>query len=275
MSAWPRSALRFPCNVEKEPLTLRGFRDAKRFYYDSAWPLVGLPTGHDFICIDFDPGGLEHAGLLPQDTFVQQTRRGLHHFYLAEPGWPSVVLLMPGRLVELKAANAYVIDWSREGLPNNGLPLRRIGMGLAELKALFAPFWREGRGEEGREVPGFTAGATFGAGASVTVGEPLRIRRKAWKRTYNVRACEGGIVRRVAMAKRGERNPTLWEMADLCGGMIVEGSITRSGAEAMLMLACKHNGLLAEDGEKKCRATIRSGLEAGIAYWSLPLEEGQ
>jgi hypothetical protein len=49
---------------------------------------------------------------------------------------------MPRRQIELKAANAYVIDWSREGLPNNGLPLRRIGMGLAELKAVFAPYWQ-------------------------------------------------------------------------------------------------------------------------------------
>jgi hypothetical protein len=39
------------------------------------------------------------------------------------------------------------------------------------------------------------------------------------------------------------------------------------------MLACKHNRLLAEDGEKQCRATIMSGLEAGIAYWSLPLSQ--
>jgi hypothetical protein len=134
-------ALRFPCALDKSPLTRRGFYNAKRGWYDSRWPLVGLPTGHDFICIDFDPGALEHARLLPQDTFVQQTRRGLHHFYLPEAGWPSAVLLMPRRMIELKAANAYVIDWSREGLPNNGLPLRRIGMGLAELKAVFAPFW--------------------------------------------------------------------------------------------------------------------------------------
>jgi hypothetical protein len=134
-------ALRFPCALDKSPLTARGFYNAKRGWYDSRWPLVGLPTGHDFICIDFDPGALEHARLLPQDTFIQQTRRGLHHFYLPEAGWPSAVLLMPRRMIELKAANAYVIDWSREGLPNNGLPLGRIGMELAELKAVFAPFW--------------------------------------------------------------------------------------------------------------------------------------
>ena len=61
-------------------------------------------------------------------------------------------------------------------------------------------------------------------------------------------------------------------MAGLFGGMVVEGSILRWEAEKLLMLACKHNGLWAEDGAAKCRATIKSGLNHGIEYWSLPLE---
>jgi hypothetical protein len=136
MGAWPWSALRFPCNADKEPLTQHGFEDAKRYHYNMRWPLVGLPTGIDFIVFDFDPGGLAYAGLLPEDTFTQQTRRGLHKFYLPEPGWPSMAW-GPRREVELKAARAYVIDWSREGLPYDNWPLRRVGMTLEEVKAAF------------------------------------------------------------------------------------------------------------------------------------------
>ena len=31
-----------------------------------------------------------------------------------------------------------------------------------------------------------------------------------------------------------------------------------------MLRACKANGLLGEDGEKQCRDTLRSGIEAGM-----------
>jgi hypothetical protein len=73
------------------------------------------------------------------------------------------------------------------------------------------------------------------------------------------------------MAAPGTRNPELLRECSLLGGMCVEGTMTRQVAERLMILACKYNGLLAEDGLKQCRDTIRSGLEDGIRYWGLPL----
>jgi hypothetical protein len=48
------------------------------------------------------------------------------------------------------------------------------------------------------------------------------------------------------------------------GRQIARGWITYERVEEFLLRACKANGLLAEDSEQQCRATIASGINAGM-----------
>jgi len=48
------------------------------------------------------------------------------------------------------------------------------------------------------------------------------------------------------------------------GRLIVRGWITRERVEHMLLMGAKHCGLLADDGLHQCKATIDSGIRAGM-----------
>jgi hypothetical protein len=61
------------------------------------------------------------------------------------------------------------------------------------------------------------------------------------------------------------RNHRLNTTAYIFGRMIVEGCIsTRKDAEWLLRSGAWINGLWQEDGAEQCRATMKSGLDAGI-----------
>jgi bifunctional DNA primase/polymerase-like protein/uncharacterized protein DUF3987 len=62
---------------------------------------------------------------------------------------------------------------------------------------------------------------------------------------------------------QGNRNNALNGIAFRLGRLVARGWLSASDVESMLMNACASNGLLQEDGQKQCRDTIRSGLEAG------------
>ena len=55
------------------------------------------------------------------------------------------------------------------------------------------------------------------------------------------------------------------ECAGVQDGQVDCKGLDRAGrVEEYLLRACKANGLLGEDGEKQCRDTLRSGIEAGM-----------
>ena len=64
----------------------------------------------------------------------------------------------------------------------------------------------------------------------------------------------------------GYRNHLLNVMAYKMGRLVVRGWIAREWVEDYLLGACKSNGLLDDpyDGPAKCRATIKSGIDAGM-----------
>jgi len=66
-------------------------------------------------------------------------------------------------------------------------------------------------------------------------------------------------------APLGQRNHRLNTTAYIFGRMIVEGCIhTRRDAEWLLRSGAWINGLWQEDGAEQCKATMKSGLDAGI-----------
>jgi hypothetical protein len=60
------------------------------------------------------------------------------------------------------------------------------------------------------------------------------------------------------------RNATLNGAAWTLGRWIAAGALDQTSVEDGLYLAAEQNGLVADDGERQCWATIRSGLAAGL-----------
>jgi hypothetical protein len=251
MGAWPWSALRFPCGLDKKPLTEHGFKDARRYHYNIRWPRVGLRTGEEqgFMAIDVDPLGMRSRLLsfIPM-TRVQQTPRGLHYFLLAEP-WGCAVLA-PG--IELKANGGYVIDYSREALPFDDVPLARIGMSLAELKAIDpvkartvvgAAQWAGAAQESAHFVP--TANFPFPIDNS---WDACRI-RNSW-------------LTRLSKEPEGNRNPLLFWTACRFAEAHKRGVLKDWRVVVrLLMECCRTNKLLRDDGEARCLATIENAVK--------------
>src|SRR4051812_8172644 len=74
-----------------------------------------------------------------------------------------------------------------------------------------------------------------------------------------------------AMRSNTGRNAACNRIAFLLGGLIADGrhEIQTSWVEQQLFDACQHNNLVFEDGERSVRATIASGLTAGLSKpWS-------
>jgi hypothetical protein len=80
---------------------------------------------------------------------------------------------------------------------------------------------------------------------------------------YGEAALEGEIGA-VVSARRGQRNETLNKAAFRLGQLAGARALSGSDVEERLCGAAQANGLVADDGEQAVRATIRSGLEAGM-----------
>lgn len=80
---------------------------------------------------------------------------------------------------------------------------------------------------------------------------------------------------RVASAERGARNNTLYKAAADLGSMAAAGWLDRSAIQSKLFDAALTCGLVSDDGAHGVRATIESGLKAGMANPHPPLPENE
>ena len=85
----------------------------------------------------------------------------------------------------------------------------------------------------------------------------------AGEETY-ARTVLDGAARDVAAAPSGKRNDTLNAVAYRLGRMIARDWLSREEVELRLLAAAHACGLVVDDGEHAARATIQSGIEAGI-----------
>jgi hypothetical protein len=120
----------FPCNPDKTPRTLSGFKDATtnfeqidKWFLDSD-ALIGVPTGKQFFVVDIDPKGedwyTQNQARL-DCACINKTRRGWHLAYAAPVGATikcSASRLAPG--VDVRGDGGYVIWWPGEGLATTG-----------------------------------------------------------------------------------------------------------------------------------------------------------
>lgn len=81
-----------------------------------------------------------------------------------------------------------------------------------------------------------------------------------------------GALRDAAQAK--QRNDALNKSAFRLGGLVWAGALTEEAAEVRLLQVAEGNGLVVEDGQEACLATIRSGLKDGNREnnFSLPMD---
>jgi hypothetical protein len=241
--------LRFPCDRDKHPLITAWQKNAARRDH-SRWPLVGVPTGavNGFDVLDID---LEALGWRDQNrdrfpfTQVHTTRSGGWHFlFRHHPGLRnSASRIAPG--VDVRADGGFIIWWPREGLPFT--------------TAEFAP-WPEWLLAMARGDGSVLKRPYEGSGPSTHHGKPYR-------RTFNPKARIATLMHRLEGARFRTRNDTLNATAYVFGRMIAEGCIrTREDAEWLLRSGATINGLWRDpfDGPDKCKATIKSGLDAGI-----------
>ena len=62
----------------------------------------------------------------------------------------------------------------------------------------------------------------------------------------------------------GGRNDALNRAVWTLGRWVAAGALEQSDVEDELYAAAEHNHLVADDGDRQCWATIRSGLSAGL-----------
>ncbi len=117
----------FPCNLAKEPLSVHGFKSARRGAKWKDWPLVGFPTGaaSGIDILDIDPTGRDwyeqNFDALPQ-TRAHETQRGLHLLFKHTPGLRcSTNKIAEG--VDIRADGGYAIWWPATGRPIEDHPI--------------------------------------------------------------------------------------------------------------------------------------------------------
>ena len=263
--------LKFPCSFQKRPLT-QWNKTASRNADDSGWPLVGVPTGSvsGFDCLDVDVAGLgwldEVWDRLPP-TRAHATRSGGRHLLWkhAEGLRNSASRISEG--VDVRADGGFVIWWPRQKLrvlsdaPIADWPAWLLR--LAQTKQAEVAWVGGGDGDVmdiGLSRNPMSPNTITGTGpdhatnACSTRGQPTRDFRARCK----------VIQRKVEQAQPGERNLLLHWAACRFGEMIFEGVIRPEIATLLLESSAKICGLWRDDGAAQCRATIKSGIAAGI-----------
>ena len=240
--------LRFPCDHDKRPLVTAWQHNAARRDH-SRWPLVGVPTGaaNGFDALDIDLGALgwrdQNRNRFPM-TQVHTTRSGGWHYLFrhSEGLRNSAGRIAPG--VDVRADGGFVIWWPAAGLLCEAAELAEWPEWLLELAV----------GQRRTQGPHESGTAHHHDGH-----EP-----HAPMATLNPHAREKALLQKVEHTRLGSRNDVLNWAAYQFGLMVAEGVRQRGQVEAVLIGAAQACGLWREDGAARCKATIKSGLDAGM-----------
>ena len=252
----------FPCSANNRPTCPHGFKDAcadaagiARLWLLYPGPLIGVATGAisgiDVIDIDLRRGGdrwfHENHDRLPKTRTHESTSGGWHLIFNHLPGLKtSTDRIAPG--VEVRANGPHII-WH----PANA------GRVICEASPADFPIWVA-------ELGGWNT--TGGVGVTSELNDfelndfdfspptPYQInyaKRALANACYELRHCE-----------EGRRNHLLNVLAYKMGRLIVRGWISLERVEDYLLRCCEANGLIEDDGIGRCRATLASGISAGM-----------
>jgi hypothetical protein len=217
------------------------------------WPLAvpGIPSGRcGKVVVDCDrhPGGSDGVelfrlrGPFPPHPVIQTKSGGEHHWF-SQPARPVRWAKWAGG--EVLGHGRFVVGYA---VPQGECPeLPRVFWNGAE----FGPPHMGTAAKPDRHAPASTA-------VPMVCG-PATGHERNWadaalrNDTAELWAC-----------REGSRNTKLNALAYSMGRLIVRGWIVRDRVEHFLLKACEANGLLADDGLAQCRATIASGINAGM-----------
>jgi hypothetical protein len=279
LEGWPLAI--FPCR-DKKPACLHGFKDAVSDPAEiaalfRAYPgarQIGVATGEindlDILDVDLRDGGNaffeENRHRLPQ-TRLHQTQSGGHHllFRHAEGLRCSAGKIATG--IDVKSTGGYVIWWPAQFYPVQEAPVTDWPAWLLELarqkqqkhRAAF-PMDNDGGPDQFCRAMGVEVEPDADPTSTPIPPEPIAYELNYAKRSlanacYELRNCPAG-----------HRNHLLNALAYKMGRLIVRGWVQRGRVEDYLWRACDACGLLADpdDGPAKCRATLASGINAGM-----------
>jgi Bifunctional DNA primase/polymerase, N-terminal len=251
----------FACRSDKRPLIHDWPNRAECIEPKPWWPLVGVPTGIAFDVIDIDPLGLPwletNRHLL--QTRAHKTKRAWH--FLFQPSGVSGSnddRIAAG--VDVRAKGNFIVWWPRQGLEVIDLPLAPWPEELLEKARSKAKV--HSLSAHRLETP--RGGATM---PRVVVSRNSREGRYAWAALRNAfdklanwpRVKVSGQWQRLP-----GRNTMLNKLAFKMGGLVTNAWIDEALVVRVLMLAAAECGLVHDDGEAQCLATIHSGLQAGM-----------
>jgi hypothetical protein len=209
----------FPCNADKSPQTIRGYKDAgldlnqvESWFRDGA--LIGVPTGERFVVIDCD---LQHpeaqqwlAGADLPITRTHVTRSGGLHLLFKPDDRVKCTASRLARHIDTRGHGGYIIYWPAEGLEV------RNGDVLAEV-----PEW---------------------------IIERLKPPQRAYVPTGPITPRQAhrqidGIIRLIVRSPSGQRNSILFWAACRLSELEKQSLITRDEAFGIALAAAARSGL--------------------------------
>ncbi len=229
----------FPCDNDKSPLTLHGFKDAssdpdiiRRWW--TKWPdaLIGAPTGIKFVAVDVD---LQHAPAqewygkanLPV-TRTHVTRSGGRHLLFPPHEKFKCSASKISRHIDTRGLGGYVIWW-----PAEGLAVRHA----TELAPV--PEWILAKLNPPTLVPP----------VSSTPAQPISAEHAQRKLD--------GIIRKIATATEGERNHLAYWGACRLAEMTAQGELGRIAALDIAVEAAARTGLPRCEAFKTAQSAFR------------------
>ena len=258
----------FPCALDKRPLIKAWNKNARRIEPPNQWPLVGVLTGIAFDVIDIDPLGLPW---LEANDHLLQTRR-----HKTQRGWHILVStggvsgsnddrIAPG--VDVRAKGNFIVWWPRQGYEVIDLPLAPWPEELLEKARAKARLHslRSLRGDNSahrEETP------------RVEPSMPrVMVSPNSREGRYAIAALRNAFDKlsswpRIKLSGKWQRQPgrntQLNKLAFKMGGLVANGWIAEALVIRVLLLGAAECGLVHDDGEAQCLATIHSGLCAGM-----------
>jgi Bifunctional DNA primase/polymerase, N-terminal/Primase C terminal 2 (PriCT-2) len=252
------SAMTFPCNDDKSPISRRGFKDAIRGVEWRKAPLVGFPTGamNGVDVLDIDPDGMGwyalKFGAIPE-TRRHETPRGVHLLFRHAEGLRcSATRIVPD--VHVRAEGGYMVWWPRQGYAVDDNPICDWPEWLLE-KAMAAS---KGKGaDRSNVVPRSSISRALRDDVGDLVDALRQMDPRDWRGDYDgwfqlAGACKAvGIsrddfaewcLRDEAYAGTGEENERIWESAHGAHGGALWKALSERGIKQSPSLKDKTPG---------------------------------
>ena len=215
----------------------------------------GLPLGRcGLVVVDCDrhanaPDGvaaLRELGELPPHPVITTRSGGQHHYYRQPANRiTKTQSWRPG--IDIIGAAGCVVGYAVPQEPIPVLPAFTCRRHHTHLGVTMKG--KDRRVQDGTVTPSVCA-------------SPGRVTQ--YERNYSWAALCNGYME-LRKWPKGSRNFRLNKLGYKLGGLIARNGIGREQVESFLLKACKENGLIADDGEQQCRATLASGINAGMA----------